>query len=441
VLLERGQTVSGSDRELTPLAARLQAAGATVYVGHDADHVKGADAVIRSSAVTKDNVEVTAALGAGIPVLTRREYLAELLDGYRTIAVAGSHGKTTTTAMLAWLLTKLGQAPGFIAGGDVNNLGTNARHGESDLFVIEADEYDYMFLGLSPNLAVVTNVEHDHPDCFPTEESFHQAFRDFADRLESGGTLIVCADDVGAAKLRDYARAAGKDVKTYGFTNGPNYSARGLQSQKGSGYSFDAYKNGDHLAAVSLQIPGAHNVLNALAALAVADHLHLFIEEAAAALEEFSGAGRRFQVLGEEQGVVVVDDYGHHPTEIRATLAAARARYPQRRIWAVWQPHTFSRTTQLLSEYGSAFADADVMIMTPVYAARESRPPGFSQEHILDAIEHDSKRFVTGLDEATEILASEVESGDLVLVLSAGDADRVGAGLMRALKEKAHSHA
>jgi UDP-N-acetylmuramate--alanine ligase len=434
VLLERGQMVSGSDRQPSPQSTRLEAMGARVYIGQKASQVEGADIVVRSSAVPDDNVEVLAAQQAGIPVLKRVDFLEQLLEGLTTIAVAGSHGKTTTTAMIVWILSALNQQPGFIAGGEVRNLDSNASAGRGPYFVIEADEYDYMFWGLHPKLAVVSNMEHDHPDCFPTLNSYQQAFQGFIDRILPEGTLIACQDDGGSVSLLDYARMHGIRTLTYSLDDtSADYFAGQVQSTPGSGFQFNFYK--DKLPAIDcrLKIPGEHNVRNAIAALIVADKLKLDLGEASAALGDFRGAGRRFEVAGEIEGVTVIDDYGHHPTEIRATLAAAQVRYPQQRIWAVWQPHTYSRTTQLLGEFSAAFLDADQVLVTNVYAARESQPDNFSISQVVRSIQHPQARLTGELQTTTETLLDEVQPGDVVIVFSAGDADQVSADLLKGL--------
>lgn len=441
VLLERGEKVSGSDQEHTLMTESLEGAGARVFIGHAKENVVGADLVIRSSAVRDDNVEVMAALETGIPVVRREGFLDQLLKDQEVVAVAGSHGKTTTTSMIAWMLTALGQKPGFIAGGTIENLGVNARAGESPVFVIEADEYDYMFLGLSPSIAIVTNVEHDHPDFFPTAEDFAQAFRDFVQRLKPDGRLAVCLDDPGAAALLKEKSLEGKQTLTYGISTDAEYQARNLYSRVGSGFSFDVYKQDSLLTQVALQIPGKHNVLNALAALVLADVLGLSMEEAAQALGEFRGAARRFDVVGEIEGITVIDDYAHHPTEIRATLEAAQDRYPGRYLWALWQPHTYSRTTKLLSQYVTAFDAADGVIMTPVYEARETRPPDFSHRRVAEAIDHPDVHFANGLTEAEDFLLSQVKGGDVVLILSAGDAVEVSVRLLSELSEMESQYA
>jgi UDP-N-acetylmuramate--alanine ligase len=438
VLLERGHTVSGSDRAASPLAEGLARRGARIAVGHAAGNLRGADVVIRSSAVGEDNPEVRAAKAAGIPLLTRREFLPELLRDYRVLAVAGSHGKTTTSAMLAWTLVAMNQRPGYIVGGVIENLGGNASAGKGPFFVIEADEYDYMFWGLAPEAAIVTNVEHDHPDMFPTPLDFFEAFVGFAGRIRPGGLLAACADDPGAAAL--LSRMSGSAVDGVGYSLDDSarlYGAAAAEPQAGRGWRFTALKAGRTLAHVDLQVPGEHNVRNALAVLALVDWLGLDARQAALALSDFRGAGRRFQVLGEAAGVLVVDDYGHHPTEIRATLAAARARYPGRRLWAVWQPHTYTRTLQLLEDFGAAFDAADRVLVTGVYAAREAAPPDFAHDRVLAAIRADAPVFQQSLEDAAAYLLDQVRPGDVALVFSAGDATEVSAALLAGLKARA----
>lgn len=435
LLLERGWSVSGSDRHLSPLAEQLQAAGAIVYLGHHPQNVAGAELVIRSSAIPDDNPEVLAAREANIPVVKRAEFLGELMAGKYEIAIAGTHGKTTTTAMVAWVLTRLGQSPSFLIGGVSTNLGTNARAGQGDVFVIEADEYDRMFLGLSPRIAVVTNVEHDHPDCFPTPEDFQEAFLEFVDRITPDGVLLACSDDRGAARL--LVDSGGKAIRTasYGLERwlgrpGPDYTTRALRLNQRGGFDFEAFFLDSKLARVSLQVPGKHNVRNALAALAVTHLMELPWSEAAEALGEFQGTGRRFELRGAQNGVTVIDDYAHHPTEIRTTLAAARARFPGQKLWAVWQPHTYSRTQALFGEFTTAFEDADHVLVTEVFASREANQGNFSARQVVAAMHHPDAHFVPDLAQAGEFLLDRLQPGDVVLVLSAGDADQVSTYLL-----------
>jgi UDP-N-acetylmuramate--alanine ligase len=444
LLLERGDTVTGSDRVLSPFAVDLQKAGVTIYIGHHPRYITGAELVIRSSAIPDDNPEVKAALAANIPVYKRADFLGQLMADKTGIAVAGTHGKTTTTAMIAWILTELKRKPSFIVGSVMKNLGVNARAGKGKPFVIEADEYDRMFLGLKPRIEVVTNLEHDHPDCYPTFEDMHAAFEAFVELLPAEGTLIVCADDSGAASLISNARKAGRAVVGYALQgdltiNSPNWiQGRGLKPNALGGFSFDVASNlsgGLSSVSVDLQIPGEHNVRNALAALAVVELLGLSTQKAARALAKFSGTGRRFEIRGEAKGVTVIDDYAHHPTEIMATLAAARTRYPGRRLWAVWQPHTYSRTQALFTEFSRAFKDADEVIVSEVYAAREAKQD-FTSAEIVSAMPHAAVRYIANLPEISQYLIEQLQPGDVLLVLSAGDADQVSADVLAGLQKR-----
>jgi len=437
VLLERGEVVSGSDRSPSALAADIEQAGAHVMIGHAAENVQGSDLVVRSSAVPEENVEVVAAKQAGIPVLKRNEFLGSLLADQFTIGIAGTHGKTTTTSMVVWMLHQLGLAPGFIVGGTVQNLAVNASAGGGDLFVIEADEYDHMFWGLKPTIAVVTNIEHDHPDCFPTERDFMAAFEGYVNRITSDGSLVACLDDPGASHLLAYAGFKDRHWLSYSIGDkAADYLAANLVSVPNAGYQFDFYRDHDCLVTVSLSVPGLHNVRNALAALVTADLLNLDLVAAAQALSSFSGSGRRFEIIGDSAGVRVIDDYGHHPTEIKATLQAARARYPEARLWAVWQPHTYSRTLGWLDQFGAAFAEADRAIVTGVYAAREEAPEGFDLSSVAQAILAPPARAIQKLEDVTSVLLDELAEGDVLIVFSAGDATQVSAGVLAGLQQK-----
>ena len=445
VLLESGYEVSGSDRALTPFAEEVRKAGASVYVGHHPRNVGNAEMVVRSSAIADDNPEVQAAKRAGIPVYKRADFLGQFMENKTGIAIAGTHGKTTTTAMTAWVLSELGRDPSFIVGSVMNNLGVNAHAGKSKLFVIEADEYDYMFLGLKPQIAVVTSLEHDHPDLFPTLESMYMTFEKFVDLLPEDGTLIVCAEDRNAATLIPHVRQRGRNVISYGLQgdmtiNTPLWvQARDVQPNQRGGYDFTVISNIASQTStsvnVSLQVPGLHNVRNAMAVLSIVGVLGLSRSKAAEALASFTGTGRRFQIQGEVNGITIIDDYAHHPTEIQTTLAGARARYPERRIWAVWQPHTYSRTQTLFLEFSRSFKDADEVIVTEVYAAREAKQE-FTSAEIVSAMPHLSARYIETLPEVTQHLIENLKPGDVVLVLSAGDADQVSKDVVQGLKER-----
>jgi UDP-N-acetylmuramate--alanine ligase len=443
LLLEMGYTISGSDRAMSPFAAALQRDGATVSVGHDAANINGADWVVRSSAVADDNPEVQEALKRNIPVYKRADFLGRLMEEKTGIAVAGAHGKTTTSGMIAWTLFALGRDPSFIVGSTLTNLKTNARAGKGKPFVIEADEYDRMFLGLKPRIEVVTNIEHDHPDCYPMFKDMLSAFQSFVNLLPPDGTLIACIDDPAASSLMSDARRDGRSVVAYGLQgestiNAPQWMlARNAQPNTRGGFDFEAASNlfpDTQTVHVSLQVPGKHNVQNALATLAVTSLLGLPPRKAADALGEFRGTGRRFEVVGEANGIAVINDYGHHPTEIKATLAAARARYSQRRIWAVWQPHTYSRTQTLFDQFAAAFSDANEVIATEIYASREAKQD-FSSSMVVEAMHHPSAHYVADLNGTTRYLLEHLRPGDVVIVFSAGDADRISADVLAGLRK------
>ena len=433
VLLEEGYTVSGSDRTGSPLFNAITAAGALTFLGHAASQINGADLVIRSSAVSDDNPEVTAALDAGIPVMKRSEFLAELTQGKDTLAGAGAHGKTTTTAMLIWVLTQLGTDPSFIAGGVVNQLGTNARAGSGQYFAIEADEYDNMFLGLAPKIAVVTNIEHDHPDCFPTREDYRAAFKAFLRKVRPDGLALVCWDDAGARSL---AEECASEIAILGYGSSPEATYKAVDIRVENGLPvFSFCRNDLLLGEVGLSIPGRHNVINATAALAVVHQLGLDLKAAVRALGAFTGAGRRFEILGTGNGVTVIDDYGHHPTELAATLQAAKSRYPNNRVWAVWQPHTFTRTRTLESDFIRALSTADMAVVLKIYAAREA-DPGYSAARIAEAMPKEKAMYCESFEAASAFLLEKLLPGDVMIVFSAGDATEVSQAVLNGLRQR-----
>jgi UDP-N-acetylmuramate--alanine ligase len=442
VLLGMGYRVSGSDQVDSALMAALADDGVTVYVGHRAEQVEGADLVVASSAVPEDNVEVMAARTRGVAVVKRADFLGELMAGRTTVAVAGSHGKTTTTGMVATVLLMADQDPTFIVGGEIAHLETNARAGGGP-FVIEADEYDRTFLGFQPTIAVVTNVEHDHPDCYPTFDEFRAAFEAFVALLPQDGVLIVCADDPVADGLGHQVEALGKRVVRYGLAEvaGPrgerdSWRAVDVQPNRAGGCDYVALAGGESRGLVRLRVPGVHNAVNSLAVLAVADEMGVPFAKAIEALRAFRGMGRRFEIKGVANGVTVVDDYAHHPTEIRATLATARSNYPGRKIWAVWQPHTYSRTKTLMDDFVAAFEDADHVLVTPIYAARENDDLGMSSDKVVARMVHADARVVADLEEAVQILQTEVQTDDVVLTLGAGDGYLIGERLLERLRDR-----
>jgi UDP-N-acetylmuramate--alanine ligase len=439
VLLEQGFTVSGSDREASPLFNAVSAKGAHTFLGHDPANVTGAHLVIRSSAIPDDNPEVIAALGKGIPVLKRRDFLKDLTNGKHTLAVAGSHGKTTTTAMLIWILHRLNQDPSFISGGVVSQLACNAHAGTGSYFVIEADEYDHMFLGLAPTIAIITNIEHDHPDCFPTPEEYRLAFQAFLDRVLPDGKSLLCLDDPETHALFTNQNSQQARLLGYGTSTDANYIAERIALRDGF-YQFDlTYQNGNgwqkHLGEVRLNVPGRHNVLNATAALGAIHQLDLSLPGAIQAIGEFSGTGRRFEVLGEADGVTIIDDYGHHPSEIAATLEAAQSRFPEQRVWAIWQPHTYTRTQNLAQDFAQALALADKVLVLKIYAARET-DPGYSAEVIAHALPPGKASYAPNFDLAEEHLINNLASGDIAIIFSAGDATQLSQAVLSKLRQR-----
>ncbi|MFC2046462.1 UDP-N-acetylmuramate--L-alanine ligase [Chloroflexota bacterium] len=471
VLHGRGYIVTGSDQDPTALTGALAAEGIKVHAGHRRENIPGTHqsvegagvVVIVSSAVPNDNPEVIEARRRGFPVVKRQEILSEITAGRTTIAVAGTHGKTTTSAMIAWILTEAGLDPTFIVGGILQNLGINARAGAGPHFVIEADEYDRAFLGLWPHVAVVTIIEHDHPDCFPEFDDMRAAFNEFAKRVEGHGQLIVCGEDREARRLAERVAkfalhngaGTGSDhVATYG--EGPIWDWQAEDVELGGSPTFEVRHMNKRLGTCALQLPGRHNVLNALAALAAAAAVGVDFDMAAAALTRFRGTARRFEVKGQAAGVTVVDDYAHHPTEIRATLEAARLKYPGRAIWAVFQPHTYSRTAALLDDFAAAFGDADHVLVTDIYAAREKNTFGVSgtdvvarmvsasdsagpSEHAVLGGEVERRpdaQYVHSFDAAVAVLLERVGPGDVIMTLGAGDGNQIGERVLDSLRDR-----
>jgi UDP-N-acetylmuramate--alanine ligase len=442
VELQRGKQVSGSDLRANAATEALAAAGAQIYLGHSAEHVAGAERVIISSAIRPDNPEVLEARRLGIPVLKRADYLPQLIAGQRPIAIAGTHGKTTTTAMIASLLMRAGLDPSFIVGSYVPALGSNAHAGAGQFFVIEADEYDGMFLGLYPWVAVITNIELDHIDCYPTLDDARRAFRRFAGQTIADGLLLVCADNSAALEVaaQVHAGAPALTIWTYGLHAPADWRAEDLLPNPCGGTHFGVRRAAARFAEFDVCVPGWHNVSNALAAIAVGAWLELEPALIAHVLREYRGAARRFELKGEAAGVTVIDDYAHHPTEIQATLSAARQRYAGRRIWAIFQPHTYTRTAAFLEEFAHSFAEADQVIVTDIYAAREPALPGVSSATLAARIAKPPARYIGALPSVTAYLLEQVRAGDVVITLGAGDGDTVGEELLAGLRQRSHEH-
>jgi UDP-N-acetylmuramate--alanine ligase len=436
VLLCQGYMISGSDDHLNPRTDDLKREGAIIYSGRDPAHIMGAELVIRSSAVADEHIEVMAAMAQGIPVYKRSDVIAAIMSGNIAIAIAGTHGKTTTTAMTTHILMETGCDPSYIIGGILRNTGFNAGVGGGMAFVIEADEYDNMYHGLRPQIEVITNIEYDHPDFFLKPRDLVESFSHFVGLLPGDGLLIVCGDDPTALIFSENRMIVNLPTVTYGIDYARS-TWRAVNVQYGDRTRFDVLHMGQKLGSVELMVPGRHNVLNALAALVVADSQGVSFKDAANALAKFEGTGRRFELRGEVEGVAVIDDYAHHPTAIEATLQAARQRYPQHTIWAVWQPHTYTRTRKLMDRYLTAFRAADHVLVTDIYAAREkARPGSVTSADVVAAMQHPDVRHTPDLDDAVEVLAAEVEQPAVIIIMSAGDAPRIGEEYLRLRQEQ-----
>ena len=430
ILLNLGMKVSGSDLRRTPVTDRLAELGAAIYQGHDAGNVAGATVVVTSSAVGAANPEVVEAQARKIPVIQRAEMLAELMRLKYGIAIAGMHGKTTTTSMVASVLSAGGLDPTVVVGGRVDALGSNARLGTTQYLVAEADESDRSFLKLSPILAVVTNLDREHMDCYSDMHDVEESFLSFMDKVPFYGAVTACIDNPLLAAILPRAR---RRVFTYGVNSHADYRLEFLEAGTGPFARFLVNTAAGPLGPFELVVPGRHNVLNATAAVAIAHQLEVAPEKIAEGLNNFRGVDRRFQLRGEARGVTVVDDYGHHPTEIRATLAAAR-ECGHRRIHVVFQPHRYSRTLDLLEEFGSAFKDADTVVVLPIYAASEEPIPGVTAERLAEKIVGPQVQFAP--DPASAIAAVVAQAGerDLILTLGAGSVSQLAPQILAALE-------
>jgi UDP-N-acetylmuramate--alanine ligase len=426
VLTEYDLAVSGSDLALSETTARLEGLGVKVFSGHSPKNVEGAQLVVVSSAVTEDNPEVREARARDITVIRRAEMLGELMRLKYGIAVAGTHGKTTTTSLIGTLLTEAGLDPTVIVGGRLRVSGTGARLGHSEFLVAEADEYDSSFLRLQPVVAVVFFNDREPTEIYTDLDAICEAFVTFAAKVPFFGQVIVCLDDPNIQRI--LPRLADRRIVTYGLTPQARLSAVDLET-RGAGTRFTVRLNGEGaLGTVELPMPGAHNVQNALAAVAVGLAMELDFDAIARGLAAFSGVHRRFEQLGEWRGARVVDDYAHHPAEVSATLAATRDAFPGARIHAVFQPHLFSRTRDLAEDFGRALLAADRAVVTDIYASRESPMPGVTSALVIDAARECGHRHVSACPDwrdAPELLEREVAPGDVVITLGAGDVYRL----------------
>ncbi len=433
VLHNMDYLVTGSDAASSETTHHLEGLGIRVFIGHKSEHVQGADVVVRSSAVAPDNPEVITARQQLIPVIPRAEMLAELMRLKYGVAVAGTHGKTTTTSMVATVLAKGGLDPTIVIGGRLGSLGTNAKLGQGDFLVAEADESDGSFLKLSPTLAVVTTIDAEHLDYYRDLTHVQETFLQFINKVPFYGSAILCLDQENIQALLPRVE---KRFITYGLRTQADITAREIILQ-GMGSEFVVVARQEVLGKFRLRVPGVHNVSNALAAVAVGLDLDLELDVIREGLEEFAGVDRRFQIKGEARGILVVDDYGHHPAEIHATLNAAKDGFG-RRIVVVFQPHRYTRTKHLLQEFFTAFYQADLLVVTEVYAAGEPVIPGVSGKQIADgALGHGHRNvtFIPDMGEVAEFLLPALQAGDMVITLGAGDIWRVGEELLHRLKE------
>ncbi len=425
VLAASGFSVSGCDLKPSPAAELLQSRGISVVLGHDPAHLKGIDLVVVTAAVRGENREIDAAHSSGVPVLRRSEMLGEIVNRKRAVGIAGTHGKTTTSAMIAMILEEAGLDPTVLVGGMIRNFGTNAKVGRGEFLVAEADEYDRTFHQLHPVVAVVTNIEADHLEYYGTFEKIVEAFRIYLEGVRPGGSIIGCIDDPAVADVLGRIDAGRVRVVRYGLSAGADLTAKDIAfDERGSSFEVPG------VGFFKLIVPGVHNVRNALAAIGAGLELHVGVPVMASALAKYLGVDRRFQILGDYTGALIVDDYAHHPTEIRATIAAARGGYPHRRVVALFQPHLYSRTRDFAAEFASALATADVAIVAPIYAAREKPMEGVSARMIAEA-----EKGIEFLDRSNKEIYDEMrrrlDPNDIFITMGAGDVNEVAQMLAR----------
>jgi len=434
LLLNLGYRVSGSDLGDTDITRRLARLGGTIYQGHAASHAEHADVVVVSSAIAADNPETAAALAASIPVIPRAEMLAELMRLKYSVAIAGAHGKTSTTSLVAGVLDEGGLDPTVVIGGKLRSLGSNAVLGKGDFIVAEADESDGSFLKFSPAIAVVTNIDSEHLDFYRDIDHIKSVFLQFIDRIPFYGTAVLCLDD---ENIQDIMPRIKRRYITYGLNSQADYRARQISFEHLQS-RFSVTRDGKALGDITLNLPGIHNVTNALASIAVGGELSIPFGVIKQALESAQGVQRRIEVKGKAGGVTVVDDYGHHPTEVKTTLQAVRESWPERRLVVIFQPHRFSRTRALFDEFTRAFYQADVLLVLPIYAASEAPIPGVDAERLCDGIQrhgHKDVQFVDGHEAAAAKLADMLQPNDLLLSLGAGDVWKIGESTLRMLAD------
>lgn len=441
ILLSEGVTVTGSDAKDSRRLAALRAIGATIYVGHDADHLGTPVAVVTSTAITEDNPELALARSQGIPVLHRSEALAHIMSGDRAVAVAGTHGKTTTTSMLTVALQHCGAEPSFAIGGELHETGAYAHRGSGDVFVTEADESDGSFLRLGAIAGIVTNIEPDHLNYWDDFDALIAAFEQFVmDIGERGGFVVACADDAVTRDVTAKAREAGVDVRTYGFSDDADFHIQVFE-RSGLGWTFDVAEHGTRWPRISLKVPGAHNVLNATAALATAIGLGYSAVDAASGLESFSGTRRRFDFRGEADGIRVYDDFAHHPTEVAATLDAARDVAGEGRVIIAFQAHHYYRTAMFVKEFGEAMGKADEVVVLEVFAPGEEPIPGASGQTMADNVPlpHEQVLFEPSSAAVPQALVDRAQPGDIIMTIGQGDVSLMAPSILDLLQVRQES--
>jgi UDP-N-acetylmuramate--alanine ligase len=434
LLLQQGVAVTGSDLRSSALTERVEAMGGSVVLGHAAENVGDATLVVTTAAAAADNPEIVAAHRRGIPVILRAEMVARLMEGKRVIAVAGSHGKTTTSSLIAFILSEASLRPMYLLGGESRDLGGNASWGEGEWCVVEADEYKRAFLEYSPAISVILNAEPDHLDYYGTPEAYQQAFVEFAGRTVPGGLLLTCADDRGAALAASGANLGpGVKRETYGLDSGSTWVASAAVIANGDA-RFNVVRSGEPLGEITIHRPAMHLVLNSLAATAVSLHAGVSFETIQDAVGRFQGARRRMELTGEARGIAVYDDYAHHPSEVVATIKEASARFPGRRLVAVHQPHTYSRISYLWDDWTRCWAGLDALFILETYAAREEPLPGRGARDLAAAIVSPEATYVADFDEAARAVVSSARDGDVVFTIGAGDVVEVGPKILELLQ-------
>lgn len=451
ILLSWGHEVSGSDLRASPLTAAIEALGARVHIGHEAGNLREAGLVVTTSAAATDNPEIEEAQRRGIPVIKRAEMVARLMEGKQAICIAGSHGKSTTSGLVAYILARAGRDPTYLIGAEVADLGTNAAPGNGPHVVVEADEYDRAFLGYNPSVALVLNLEPDHLDYYKTMDALRQAFQGFVANVVPRGTVVLCADSPGAMALKAHVPATA-NVETYslrhdlrlpsGASPQAGWFARLIRDEdetprpsgRHPGQRFQVIRYGDHFGDFSTALSGVHNVSNALGAIAVCASLGLTAREIRAPLANYRGVRRRFEKVGEVRGITVMDDYAHHPSEIEAIAAAARQRFPGRRIVALFQPHTFARTRYLLDGFRICFRGFDRLFLLETYAAREPIADGMNAEQLSHEVESPKPGYFADFESAADGVAAELRQGDVFFTIGAGDVDAVGPMVLERLR-------